>query len=60
MESGVVSPCSFSSLDYFDPTKCFVHDIMHDCDYGILNLETCLFFNQLISDNTVGIDDLNP
>ena len=56
----MVSPCSFSSLDYFDPTKCFVHDIMHDCDYGILNLETCLFFNQLISDNTVGIDDLNP
>ncbi len=58
-QCGVVGSCCFSPLDYFDPTKCFVHDIMHLADEGVLNLETCLFLNKLISDNILDLDELN-
>ena len=58
-QSGVVGNCCFSKLEYFDPTKCFVHDIMHLADEGILNLEIRLLLNKLVSAGIVDLDDLN-
>jgi hypothetical protein len=36
---GVNRGCLFCALNYFDPTKCFMHDLMHTANEGVLNLE---------------------
>lgn len=59
MESRIVGSSPFSSLSYFDITKCLVRDIMHLLDEGVLNLETRLMLNELISKIGLNIEELN-
>ena len=60
---GVNRKCCFTALDYFDPTKCFMHDLMHVAHEGILNSGTCLLLNNLILDESIkprfNLDDVN-
>lgn len=43
-------------LDYFDPIKCFVQDVMHVVYEGILNLVVSLFLQSPMSDTTILLD----
>ena len=60
---GVNRKCCLTALDYFDPTKCFMHDLMHVAHEGILNSGTCLLLNNLILDESIkprfNLDDVN-
>ena len=53
---GVNGKSCLSKLDYFDPTKCFMHDLMHVAYEGTLNLDTALLLNNLIVDPKVKLD----
>ncbi len=58
---GINRKCCFTVLDYFDPTKCFMHDLMHVSFEGILNLGIALLLNNLMLDPTIqlDLDDVN-
>lgn len=47
---GVNRRCCLSFLSYFDPTKCFMHDLMHTANEGVLNLVVSLLLRHLILD----------
>lgn len=53
---GVNGRCPFSILSYFDPTKCFMHDLMHTANEGALNLEISLCLRHLILDPVIKLD----
>lgn len=53
---GVNSKCCFSKLSYFDPTKCFMHDLMHVGYEVSLNLGTALLLNNLIVDPMIKLN----
>ena len=60
VDYGIVGPSPFGELSYFDPTKCFPHDIMHVLFEGIKNTETRLLLNQIIViDEIVDINTIN-
>jgi hypothetical protein len=39
---GINNRCPLSSLVYFDPTKCFMQDLMHVFHEGVLNTASAL------------------
>ncbi len=53
---GVNGGCSLASLSYFDPTKCFMHDLMHVAYEGVLNDSCCLILRHLILDQNIKLD----
>ena len=53
---GVNGRCHFSVLSYFEPTKCFMHDLMHTANEGVLNLEICLLLWHFILDPEVQLN----
>ncbi len=58
---GVNRKSCFALIDYFDPTKCFMDDLMHVACEGSLNLGTALLLNNLTSDpdKKLDPDDVN-
>lgn len=53
---GINSRCIFSSLGYFDATKCFMHDLMHISNEGILNRGIALLLKYLILHPIIRLD----
>ena len=53
--------CCLARLGYFDPTKCFMHDLMRVSNESVLNQGTALLLNNLVSDPEIqlNIDDVN-
>lgn len=58
-QMGINGPCFLSTLDYFDPTKCFPHDVMHLVYEGILNKECMLLLNYMTIQKGLDLDRLN-
>jgi hypothetical protein len=58
---GVNCRCPLSSLRNFDPTKCFMIDLMHVAYEGILNDKCCRLLKHLICDPIIklNIDTVN-
>jgi hypothetical protein len=53
---GVNRRCPFTRLGYIDPTKIFMHDLMHVGNEGVLNLEVRLLLCYLILDPEIALD----
>lgn len=53
---GVNCRCPLSSLRNFDPTKCFMIDLMHVAYEGILNDECCRLLKHLICDPIIKLN----
>ncbi|XP_041960308.1 uncharacterized protein LOC121718930 [Alosa sapidissima] len=56
---GVVSKCPFSELDYFDVTRAFPPDLMHDFLEGIVPVVICHVIKALHSMHIVSLTDIN-
>ena len=56
---GVVSECPFSQLDYFDVTRAFPPDLMHDFLEGIVPIIICWVIQALHSIRIVSLTDIN-
>ena len=61
MKFDVNRRCCLARLGYFDPTKCFMHDLMRVSNESVLNQGTALLLNNLVSDPEIqlNIDDVN-
>lgn len=53
---GVNHRCIFTILEYFDATKCFMHDLMHVSNEGFLNSEISYLLKYLISHLIIRLD----
>ena len=53
---GVNCRCIFTILEYCDATKCFMHDLMHVSNEGILNSEISHLLKYLISHPIIKLD----
>lgn len=53
---GVNDGCSLASLSYFDPIKCFRHDLMHVASEGVLNDACCLLLRHSILDTNTKLN----
>lgn len=53
---GVNRGCLFRALSYFDPTKYFMHDLMHTANEGVLNREIGYFLRYAILDEEIELN----
>jgi hypothetical protein len=53
---GVNCGCLFCALSYFDPTKCFMHDVMHTENEGVLNIYIRYFLCYAIINKEIKFD----
>ncbi|KZS10313.1 Uncharacterized protein APZ42_025241 [Daphnia magna] len=53
---GINRKCCLTILEYFDPTKCFMLDLMHIVFECILNLSIALLLKNLMLDSVIDLD----
>lgn len=56
---GINGPSWLTALSYFDPTRMFVHDLMHLLYEGVLNKEVTLLLEHLIETYDLDLEELN-
>lgn len=56
MKYGINQRCPFGRLEYYDTTKCFMHDLMHVVNEGVLNLVIAFLLKSLILDPVIKLD----